>query len=153
VEDSKVRKDFPALFILLLELHVSYTHPFMVRVVGKIPKETYWMSWPGPFRRQHLSQPTSPCCVIYCQNPTYALPCPHRRLSLLLDYAKLQSILDIALSKRLPDVVLVTTGGSGLSALVASYARSRNLAVEVVPTERYPLDVRESPNGADGGQS
>ncbi len=61
------------------------------------------------------------------------------------DYAKLLSILDIALSKRLPDVVLVTTGGSGLSALVASYARSRNLPIEVTPITRYPLDVRESP--------
>lgn len=61
------------------------------------------------------------------------------------DYAKLRSILDVALSKRLPDVVLVTTGGSGLPALVASYARSRNLAVEVTPIERYPLDVRKSP--------
>jgi predicted RNA methylase len=61
------------------------------------------------------------------------------------DYPKLRSILDIALSKRLPDVVLVTTGGSGLPALVASHARSRNLAVEVVPIERYPLDVRKSP--------
>jgi hypothetical protein len=27
------------------------------------------------------------------------------------DYPKLRSILDIALSKRLPDVVLVTAGG------------------------------------------
>jgi hypothetical protein len=61
------------------------------------------------------------------------------------DYAKLRSILDMALSKRLPDVVLVTTGGSGLPAPVASYARSRNLPVEVAPIERYPLDVRKSP--------
>jgi hypothetical protein len=62
------------------------------------------------------------------------------------DYAKLRSILDIALPKRAPDVVLVTTGGSGLlSALVASYARSRNLTVEVAPIERYPLDVQASP--------
>ena len=61
------------------------------------------------------------------------------------DYATLRSILDIALSKRLPDVVLVTTGGAGLSALVASYAQSRNLPVEVVPITRYPLDTRESP--------
>ena len=29
-------------------------------------------------------------------------------------------VLDVALSKRLPDVVLVTTGGAGLPALVAS---------------------------------
>jgi hypothetical protein len=42
-------------------------------------------------------------------------------------------------------VVLVTTGGSGLSALVASYARSRNLPIEVTPITRYPLDVRQSP--------
>lgn len=61
------------------------------------------------------------------------------------DYVKLRSVLDIALSKRLPDVVLVTTGGSGLPALVASYARSRNLSVEATPITRYPLDVRESP--------
>src|ERR1700722_3723966 len=61
------------------------------------------------------------------------------------DYAKLRSVLDIALSKRLPDLVLVTTGGSGLPALVASYGRSRNLPVEVTPITRYPLDVRESP--------
>jgi hypothetical protein len=61
------------------------------------------------------------------------------------DYVKLRYILDVALSKRLPDVVLVTTGGPGLSALVASYARSRNLAVEVTPIERYPLDMRASP--------
>jgi hypothetical protein len=64
------------------------------------------------------------------------------------DYAKLRSMLDIALSKRLADVVLVTTGGAGLSALVASYARSRNLAVEVISIECYPLDVRESPRAA-----
>jgi hypothetical protein len=61
------------------------------------------------------------------------------------DYAKLRSILDIALSKRLPDVILVTTGGAGLSALVASYARSRNLTVEVIPIARYPGPVRTSP--------
>jgi hypothetical protein len=42
-------------------------------------------------------------------------------------------------------VVLVTTSGPGLSALVASYARSQNLAVEVIPIDRYPLDVRKSP--------
>lgn len=58
---------------------------------------------------------------------------------------KLRSVLDVALSKRLPDVVLVTTGGSGLPALVGSYARSRNLPVEATPVTRYPLDVRESP--------
>jgi hypothetical protein len=61
------------------------------------------------------------------------------------DYAKLRSILDIALSKRLPDVVLVTTGGSGVPVLVASYARSRGLPVEATPFTRYPLDVRQSP--------
>jgi hypothetical protein len=61
------------------------------------------------------------------------------------DYAKLRSVLDIALSKRLPDVVLVTTGGAGLPALVASYGRSQNLPVEVTPITRYPLDMRESP--------
>jgi len=38
------------------------------------------------------------------------------------DYAKLRPILAVALSKRLPDVVLVATGGPGLPALVASYA-------------------------------
>jgi len=56
------------------------------------------------------------------------------------DYANLRSILDIALSKRrLPDVMLVTTDWAGLPALVASYARSRSLTVEVIPIERYPL--------------
>jgi hypothetical protein len=61
------------------------------------------------------------------------------------DNACLVRILDLALSKRLPDVVLVTTGGAGLSALVASYARSRNLTVEVIPIARYPGAVRTSP--------
>jgi hypothetical protein len=61
------------------------------------------------------------------------------------DYPKLRSILDIVLSKRLPDVVLVTIGGAGLPALVASYGRSRKLPVEVAPVERYPFDLRKSP--------
>jgi len=30
------------------------------------------------------------------------------------EFAKLRSILDVALAKRLPDVVLVTAGGPGL---------------------------------------
>jgi hypothetical protein len=61
---------------------------------------------PGP--RQHRSKLTKP------------LPTTGRAFE--------RSILDSALSKRLPDVVPVTTCGVGLSALVASYARSDKIS-------------------------
>jgi hypothetical protein len=56
------------------------------------------------------------------------------------DYGRLRDALDAALVNRLPDVVIVTSGGPGLPALAASYARSRGLELlPVIPDRvRYP---------------
>jgi hypothetical protein len=64
---------------------------------------------------------------------------------LFRDYARLRDALDAALVNRLPDVELVTTGGPGLPALAASYARSRGLElVPVVPDcQRFPGCAQE----------
>jgi hypothetical protein len=61
------------------------------------------------------------------------------------DYTHLRDALDAALVNRLPDVVIATTGGPGLPALAASYARSRGLElVPVVPNcQRFPGDALE----------
>jgi hypothetical protein len=61
------------------------------------------------------------------------------------DYARLRDALDAALVNRLPDVEIVTTGGPGLPALAASYARSRGLElVPVVPDcQRFPGCAQE----------
>ena len=53
------------------------------------------------------------------------------------DYARLRDALDVALANRFPDVQLVTIGGPGVPALVASYARSRGLPLVV--TQRPSL--------------
>ena|SRR5579872_6736656 len=39
------------------------------------------------------------------------------------DYPHLRDVLDVVLANRVPDVELLTVGGSGLPFLVASYAR------------------------------
>ena len=44
---------------------------------------------------------------------------------LFRDYPRLRDILDVVLANRIPDVELLTVGGSGLPSLVASYARMR----------------------------
>jgi hypothetical protein len=61
------------------------------------------------------------------------------------DYPWLRDVLDTLLANRLPDVELLTTGGPGLPALVASYARSRGLTfTALVPDhERYPGNAVE----------
>jgi hypothetical protein len=48
-----------------------------------------------------------------------------------VEYTRLRDALDRALTKRLPDVGIVT-GGPSVPALAASYARSRGLPVTVV---------------------
>jgi hypothetical protein len=53
------------------------------------------------------------------------------------EYSHLRDSLEALLANRLPDVQLVTVGGPGLPALVASYAASRNLSV-VAATVGYP---------------
>ena len=50
----------------------------------------------------------------------------------LVEYAHLRDTLDRALASRLPAVELVTAGGPGLPALVASYAATRSLPVAAV---------------------
>jgi hypothetical protein len=61
------------------------------------------------------------------------------------DFAQLRDTLDATLVNRLPEVVIVTTGGPGLPALAASYARSRGLElVPVVPDcQRFPGCAQE----------
>lgn len=56
------------------------------------------------------------------------------------DYARLRDVLDIALVNRFPDVAIITTGGPGLPALAASYARSRGLELMACT-----LDYRRHP--------
>jgi hypothetical protein len=52
-----------------------------------------------------------------------------------LPFARLRDALDALLANRLPAVQLVTGGGPGVPALVASYARSRKLDVVTVPPD------------------
>jgi hypothetical protein len=58
------------------------------------------------------------------------------------DYPCLRDVLDVVLANRVPDVELLTVGGSGLPSLVASYARMRKLAFRSVPREQqsYPIE-------------
>jgi len=51
------------------------------------------------------------------------------------DFALLRSKLDVLLSRRLPDVVILSGGCRGADALGERYARLRNL-----PVERFPAD-------------
>ena len=61
------------------------------------------------------------------------------------DYSRLRDALDAALSRRQPEVTILTAGGPGVPALAASYARSRGLELlALVPDhERYPGRARE----------
>src|SRR5580692_2741391 len=54
------------------------------------------------------------------------------------NYPRLRDVLDVVLAKRVPDVELLTVGGSGLPSLVASYARMRKLGFRPVPFEQEP---------------
>jgi hypothetical protein len=58
------------------------------------------------------------------------------------DYPRLREVLDLVLVNRVPDVELLTVGGSGLPSLVASYARMRKLEFRSVPLEQqsYPVE-------------
>jgi hypothetical protein len=61
------------------------------------------------------------------------------------DYARLRAVLDAALSRRLPDVVILSGCGPGTDALATSYAVERGL--HLVP---FPLDFEHYPfNAAD----
>jgi hypothetical protein len=59
------------------------------------------------------------------------------------DYARLRAVLDAALSRRLPDVVILSGCGSGTDALATSYAVERGL--HLIP---YPLDFDHFPFNA-----
>src|SRR5262245_13313099 len=52
----------------------------------------------------------------------------------LVEYSHLRDVLNRALVNRMPDVELVTAGGPGLPALVASYAHARGLACAPFPS-------------------
>jgi len=51
------------------------------------------------------------------------------------DYPRLRDALDFALADRLRDVEILTTGGPGVPALSASYARSRGLPFRPIPPD------------------
>jgi hypothetical protein len=59
------------------------------------------------------------------------------------DYPRLRDVLDVVLANRVPDVELLTLGGSGLPSLVASYARMRKLEFRFVPLEQQPYPVEQ----------
>jgi hypothetical protein len=64
------------------------------------------------------------------------------------DYARLRGALDLLLAKRLPDVEILTTGGPGLPAFAACYARARGLPLVVMlpDHERHPGDAIDKRN-------
>src|SRR5262245_8559224 len=62
------------------------------------------------------------------------------------DYTRLRDALDAALSKRLPDVAILTAGGPGVPALAASYARSCGL--ELVALGPTTSGIRVAPANA-----
>jgi hypothetical protein len=55
----------------------------------------------------------------------------------------MRDVLDAVLANRVPDVELLTVGGSGLPSLVASYARMRKLEFRSVPLEKQPYLVEQ----------
>jgi hypothetical protein len=59
------------------------------------------------------------------------------------NYPLLRATLDALLANRLPDVELLTTGGSGVPMLAASYALERRLAVTALVPDfrRFPVDA------------
>jgi hypothetical protein len=59
------------------------------------------------------------------------------------DDARLRAVLDAALSRRLPDVVILSGCGPGTGALAISYATERGLYL--IP---YPLDYEHHPFNA-----
>jgi len=60
---------------------------------------------------------------------------------LFRDYPRLRDVLDVVLANRVPDVELLTVGGSGLPSLVASYARVRKLEFRSVSLEQQPFPL------------
>ena len=66
------------------------------------------------------------------------------------DYARLRDALERALARRLPDVELVTAGGAGVPALVASYARTRGLTG--VNPHRHKNRLPTDTPGASSGE-
>lgn len=66
------------------------------------------------------------------------------------DYRRLRDALDRLLAARLPDVVILTAGGSGADSLAGSYAVARRLPVEQFPADftRHPVDAVECRNRA-----
>ena len=62
-----------------------------------------------------------------------------------VDFGHLRDTLDRLLVNRLPDVELVTAGGPGIPALVASYAASRGLSHLPLPIDhaKHPGDAEE----------
>jgi hypothetical protein len=59
-----------------------------------------------------------------------------------VDYVRLRDALDKLLANRLPEVQILTSGGPGVPALAAGYARSRGLEVVVVTPDFNKFSCR-----------
>lgn len=71
----------------------------------------------------------------------YSIPRPHHQAEALRGLPHLRVTLDKLLTRRLPDVELLTTSGAGVPMLVASYATERTQVASSTMDSVKRLDI------------